>query len=219
MYWCAASCEDDDPDLKEAKWLSITNHIMNKHTGHKNPLFPNCLHGRLHGRERKKKWLKPGTPPFEKLTELLTKISLIKDVRQMSGQHATSSLEAFHSVQNHFAPKRLAFSYHGMTSRLQIAILHFNENSNRESATLKDGSERVNIAFPKYKKGEHTVKKVLVKCTYKYVAHLKEMVVKILQGQESSVLPRSAAPRSLSSDYNRPDKNTAVSTMKSRFKK
>lgn len=117
MYWCAASCEDDDPDLKEAKWLSITNHIMNKHTGHKNPLFPNCLHGRLHGRERKKKWLKPGTPPFEKLTELLTKISLIKDVRQMSGQHATSSLEAFHSVQNHFAPKRLAFSYHGMTSR------------------------------------------------------------------------------------------------------
>ena len=61
MYWCAASCEDDDPDLKEAKWLSITNRIMNKHTGHKNPLFPNCLHGRLHGRERKKKWLKPGT--------------------------------------------------------------------------------------------------------------------------------------------------------------
>ena len=58
-----------------------------------------------------------GTPPFEKLTELLTKISLIKDVRQMSGQHATSSLEAFHSVQNHFAPKRPAFSYHGMTSR------------------------------------------------------------------------------------------------------
>ena len=57
MYWCAASCEDDDPDLKEAKWLSITNHIMNKHTGHKNPLFPNCLHGRLHGRERKKSGL------------------------------------------------------------------------------------------------------------------------------------------------------------------
>ena len=58
-----------------------------------------------------------GKPPFEKLTELLTKISPIKDVRQMSGEHATSSLEAFHSVQNHFAPKRLAFSYHEMTSR------------------------------------------------------------------------------------------------------
>ena len=61
MYWCASSTDDDDPDLKEAKWLSITNHIMNRHSGHENPLIPQCAHGRLHGRERKKKWLKPGT--------------------------------------------------------------------------------------------------------------------------------------------------------------
>ena len=58
-----------------------------------------------------------GSPPFEKLTEVVTKRSLLKDVKQISGVHATSSLEAFHSVQNHFATKRLAFSYHGMTSR------------------------------------------------------------------------------------------------------
>ena len=50
--------------------------------------------------------------------------------------------------------------------RLQIAILHFNENSDREQAKLEDGSGRVNIVFPKYKKGEHTVKRILVKCTY-----------------------------------------------------
>lgn len=58
-----------------------------------------------------------GTQPYENLTEFLTKKSLLKDIRQMSGQHATSSLEAFHSVQNHFAAKLLAFSYHGMRSR------------------------------------------------------------------------------------------------------
>ena len=51
-------------------------------------------------------------------------------------------------------------------TRLQIAIMHFNENSDREQAKLPDGSERVNIAFPKYKKGEHSIKKILVKCTY-----------------------------------------------------
>lgn len=149
MFWCAASTDDDDGDLKAAKWLSITNHIMNKHSGHQSPLFSQCLHGRLHGRERKKKWLSPGmamlilnffykkcvnndtysyyspfisgrcsgSQPYEKLTEVLTKGSLLKDIKQMSGAHATSSLEAFHSVQNHFATKRLAFSYHGMTSR------------------------------------------------------------------------------------------------------
>ena len=63
MFWCAASTDDadDDGDLREAKWLSITNHVMNKHSGHDNPLFPKCLHGRLHGRERKKKWLIPGS--------------------------------------------------------------------------------------------------------------------------------------------------------------
>ena len=52
-----------------------------------------------------------GSPPYEKLTEVLTKGSLLKDIKQMSGAHATLSLEAFHSVQNHFATKRLAFSY------------------------------------------------------------------------------------------------------------
>ena len=46
-----------------------------------------------------------GTPPYKNLTELLTKKALVKDIRQISGQHATSSLEAFHSVQNHFAAK------------------------------------------------------------------------------------------------------------------
>ena len=60
MFWCAASTADDDVEVKEAKWLSITGHIMNKHSGHENPLFRKCLHGRLHGRERRKKWLKPG---------------------------------------------------------------------------------------------------------------------------------------------------------------
>ena len=41
MFWCAASTDDDDGDLKEAKWLlSITNYIMNKHSGHESPFFP-----------------------------------------------------------------------------------------------------------------------------------------------------------------------------------
>ena len=52
-----------------------------------------------------------------------------------------------------------------------------------------------------------------------YVADLKERVLQILQGNENSVLERVAAPRSLSSDYDRPDKQAAVNTLKSRFKK
>ena len=58
VYWCAASTEDAEEDLREAKWRSIVNHMQNVHRGH-SELFPRCLHGRLGC--RKKKWLKPGT--------------------------------------------------------------------------------------------------------------------------------------------------------------
>lgn len=72
-----------------------------------------------------------------------------------------------------------------MFCRLQIAILHFNENSCREIAKSKDGTERVNIAFPKYKKGEYTVKTVLVQCTYgKYNPVGKNKLYLICEGLE-----------------------------------
>ena len=38
-----------------------------------------------------------------------------------------------------------------MYSRLQLAALHYNENSAREQATTQQGQERYNIGFPKYK--------------------------------------------------------------------
>ena len=52
-----------------------------------------------------------------------------------------------------------------------------------------------------------------------YVANLKESVVRILQGTESSVLERADAPQSLSSDYGRPDKQATVNALKSKFRK
>ena len=45
-------------------------------------------------------------------------------------------------------------------SRLQLAALHFNENSNRKQTVTKQGEEQYEIIFPKFKKGGYTVKKV-----------------------------------------------------------
>lgn len=55
LYWCALSCSTDSPDLIEAKWVSLVNHMHNKHkhTG----LFKKCAHSRLY--RRKTKWIKP----------------------------------------------------------------------------------------------------------------------------------------------------------------
>lgn len=52
-----------------------------------------------------------------------------------------------------------------------------------------------------------------------YVAELKESVVHIIEGIETSVLVRTTAPQSLSSDFEHPDKQSAVNALKSRFKK
>ena len=34
MYWCVVSTPNGDGDMMVAKWLSLENHIHNKHSGH-----------------------------------------------------------------------------------------------------------------------------------------------------------------------------------------
>ena len=50
--------------------------------------------------------------------------------------------------------------------RLQLAALHFNENSQREQAVTQQGEEQYAIVFPKYKKGGYIVRKVFKNPTY-----------------------------------------------------
>ena len=57
------------------------------------------------------------TPEHESIVDIITNKRRIKDVRQLSPHGQTSSLEAFHSVVNHFAPKMLHFPYEGMETR------------------------------------------------------------------------------------------------------
>lgn len=89
-----------------------------------------------------------------------------KDVPKLSPLHQTSQVEAFHCTINHFAPKLVSFSYHGMYCRLMIAALHFNENSSRPSATTKEGDLQYKISFPKFKHGDYSVRKKSVDLTY-----------------------------------------------------
>ena len=50
--------------------------------------------------------------------------------------------------------------------RLQLAALHFNENSSRSQAVTKQGTRRYDVVYPKYKKGGYVVKKILENATY-----------------------------------------------------
>ena len=57
------------------------------------------------------------TKASEKLTSLLLNSNHLKDITRLSSTYQTSSLESFHNIVIHFAPKSIAFSYMGMKSR------------------------------------------------------------------------------------------------------
>ena len=58
-----------------------------------------------------------GNKAFEQLSDVMSSKHLLADIKKLSPSKQTSSLESYHSVLNHFAPKLLAFSYVGMHCR------------------------------------------------------------------------------------------------------
>lgn len=127
-----------------------------------------------------------GSKACELLSDIILNKHLLDDIKKLSPSYQTSSLESYHSVVNHFAPKLLSFSYVGMHCRLActsyhhthihlftktlfrllLAAMHFNENFGRAQAVTKSGKERIQIVFPKQKQGEFTPKIVPVPKTY-----------------------------------------------------
>lgn len=60
LYWTAASTPDGDPNVMEAKWRSMVNHVQDIHE-HGDAAFTHCAHPPLEGEAREKEWLEPGT--------------------------------------------------------------------------------------------------------------------------------------------------------------
>ena len=57
-YWCVTSMKDGDPETMVGKWLSLDNHVHNRHTHthtHRDKKFPMCVNEKLTGSENRKK--------------------------------------------------------------------------------------------------------------------------------------------------------------------
>ncbi|XP_056455475.1 uncharacterized protein LOC130389635 [Gadus chalcogrammus] len=198
----------------EAKWQSMVNHVQDIHE-HDSPGFPSCAHLPLEGEARNKQWLEPGSTAAIKLESVTTRTALLKDVRQLSPQHQTFSLEAFHSLILHFAPKHTGFSFLGMYSRLLLAALHYNHNGSREVARTHDGEVQYGVRYPRFRKGGWVVRPVKEKPSYAYASALMESLIEAYSRsprslQESSADLSSSAPASLSTSFQMISKDEAV---------
>ncbi|XP_053390057.1 uncharacterized protein LOC128552984 [Mercenaria mercenaria] len=214
VYWSAASSKEGDEELIVDKWKSVASHIQNIHHGHGGK-FPYCQHEELKDRD----WLKPGTKACAKVEDVVLSKRLCKDVGKMSTCHQTSTLEAFHSVINHFAPKMNGFSYNGQLCRQHIAALHFNENVNRKNAYTQDGTKKIKISFPKFKMDDdYSVKPVREQMTFTYVDALITETMKICTHQKKMDL-QTPVPPPLTALKRKPCKQEALSQLTSRFKK
>ena len=54
-----------------------------------------------------------------------------------------------------------------------LAVLHFNENLQRETRTTKSGEKCYSVTYPKFKLGEEVVREVAVPPTYGKLYYLK----------------------------------------------
>ncbi|XP_067290036.1 uncharacterized protein [Pseudorasbora parva] len=216
LYWCGASSSAGREIV--AKWKSVANHVQNihEHDGE----FPNCLHQPLVG-DQARQWLKPSTAACEKLCDVILAPKLLRDLQNLSGDYQTSSLESFHSLLIRFVPKSVAFSYLGMLCRSQLAAMHYNENSERKQATTEAGQLRWHIQYPRYKKGECTVRPLKTSPTYGYVQRLMELLFDCVLEQPQQFqekLKEVDVPDPLCTQFTRPEKWEAVALHTSRFK-
>ena len=136
MYWCVVSTPNSDGDMMVAKWLSLetTFTIYTPDTAnsfgstHMEGLLDETktrsglrgvsdIHVQKYYSELMYVYAVTDSKASEKLSVLLKNPKLSKDIAKLSPAYQTSSLESFHSVVIHFAPKSTAFSYQGMQCR------------------------------------------------------------------------------------------------------
>nr|XP_043885369.1 uncharacterized protein LOC122771762 [Solea senegalensis] len=216
MYWTVAS-STSVPE-RTAKWTSILNHVLDIHT-HEDPAFPQCLHPIRISKDRNK-WLTAGTAAFCRLEKVLTNKRVMKDVVKLSPHYQTSSLEDFHRLILSFAPKNVVFPFLGMLCRLYLAVMHFNENTDRAQATNSDGEPLFKLQFPKWKKGEFTAKPVKEQPTFRYVDEIMDLVFEKVfpePGPYTDVVLKMSIPEDLSALFEKPDRKEVIERYVTRF--
>ena len=218
FWWSCATCNGDVELLRE-KWISLLFHIQNKHFWTGNNKFQKCEHPRLTKKQIKaKEWLSPKSEAFEALQNIILDRKILDDLPYLKKFCHTGVLEVYHSLYNRWAPKRQHFSYAGMLTRSQLAVMDFNEESQLEQATTEKGEKRYNVQFSKVTKNWSS--KPLKKP--KDHSYLRQIVKETIEcASKSECLERPVIPnlpKNIASTP-KPEKTVIINSQISRFGK
>jgi len=200
LWWSAATCGQDATVLKE-KWVSLVNHVANKHSWSGANNFHQCAHGLLSRKDEKEiTWLKPGSTAHVALEDVVTNKRLLKDLEKLTDFCHTGALEVYHSLMLKYSPKREHFSYKGMIARTKLAAMDNNSNTGRKQAVVlhgeNAGQKKYKKCFPKAYK-HWVVKPIPEQKVYKYRT---EMLKAVLERCEQGKSEKTPAPITIPSN-------------------
>lgn len=216
LWWCTANCGKNAQTLREM-WTSVVHHITGKHSWTGSQNFHACSHKPYTKAEHDETaWLKPGNTAHTALQKVIFDASILRDLPFLTEFSHTGCIEVYHALRNKYAPKRLHFSYEGLSLRSELAILDHNTSVNLEQAKTKSGEDRYKLSYTKITK-QWVVKPIKQKKNKKIfhaiVARAEALVKsgKKLEVPQKPNLPPNIAPTP------KPDKKEAIRKHKSRF--
>ena len=216
FWWSCASSKGNVDELTE-KWVSILNHITNRHTWKGCKYYKRCAHKRLTKKQRSTKpFLKKSSPAFKALEGVVKSKSILKDLKHLTKFSHTGVLEVYHSLYNKYSPKRLHFSYRGMVARAQLAVLDFNSGVGLAQAKTKNGVFRFKQQFSRVTQ-TWVMKKLASPKERLYLKHLIDEVMHMQLKKETYPLPSLGNVPSNIAPTEKPNKEEAIVNMRTRF--
>ena len=216
LWWSSATCGGSYDVLKE-KWISILQHVKNRHSWGGNKFVHKCSHAKLtNSKERKTKWIQASSPSYKALQDIVLNKRLLKDLKYLTNFDHTGSTEVYNALLNKYCPKSTHFSYEGMVSRCQLAALDHNAGALLPQATTKMGVACWNVAFPKHSKN-WVVKPIKASKEKTYVHKMVDRVVESVKSDDTLLrITVPKLPPNIASTP-KPEKSSIIASHRSRF--
>ena len=96
-----------------------------------------------------KELISPKSDAFEELQSIVSCKNFLKYSPHLTQFCHTGILEVYHALYNKWTPKWQYFSYVGMFTRSQLAVMDFSKGISLEQATTGQGDKCFNVTFSK----------------------------------------------------------------------